>query len=158
MDKATFLETLRADRAEWEAVLAAIPQERMSTPGVAGDWSVKDVVAHMAWGEREMVGVLRMRALVGSELWNVSQDARNAAVFEENRQRALEDVLAEEPQVFQQLLALLEPLTDEDLLDSGRFAEMPAEWEPWQVIASNTYEHYRQHVPDLRAWLERQPG
>ena len=31
---------------------------------------------------------------------------------------------------------------DKDLMDPARFSGMPADWEPWQVIASNTYEHY----------------
>ena len=32
--------------------------------------------------------------------------------------------------------------------------EMPEEWEPWKVIASNSYEHYHQHIPGIRAWLD----
>jgi hypothetical protein len=30
---------------------------------------------------------------------------------------------------------------------------MPEDWEPWQVIAGNTYEHYQEHIPDIRDWL-----
>jgi hypothetical protein len=55
--------------------------------------------------------------------------------------------------VFDQLLAGMQSLAEEDLHDPLRFAEMPADWVPWQVIASNCYEHYRQHAPGLRDWM-----
>jgi uncharacterized protein (TIGR03083 family) len=155
MDRATFLATLRAGRAEWEALLAAIPIDRMTEPGAAGDWSVKDVVAHVVWSEREMLGVARAHALVGSELWRLSQDERNAVVYEENRQRALDVVLGEERQVYAQLVDALEALADEDFDDPSRFAQMPAEWRPWQVFAGSTYGHYEQHLPAMHAWLRQ---
>lgn len=155
MDKATFLETLRTKRAEWETLLAGVDEARMTQPGPAGEWSLKDIIAHVTWGEREMVGMLQARALVGSDLWNVSQDERNAAVFAQNRSRALPEVLAEAQQVHAQLLEALEGVTDEDLNDAGRFQHMPAAWIPWQVIAGNSYWHYDEHSPSIRAWLEQ---
>ncbi|TMC56864.1 MAG: ClbS/DfsB family four-helix bundle protein [Chloroflexota bacterium] len=57
MDKATFIEGLRNERAGWEALLAQVGKERMLEPGAAGAWSVKDIIAHIMWGEREMIGV-----------------------------------------------------------------------------------------------------
>src|SRR5687768_9949073 len=78
--KDRFLADLRTERAAWDALLAEIPIERMEEPNAIGDWTVKDVIAHVAWGEREMVGVLRQRALVGSELWNLDNETRNQAI------------------------------------------------------------------------------
>ena len=49
----------------------------------------------------------------------------------------------------------METLTDEDLLDASHFAEMPSNWKPWEVIASNTYEHYDDHLAELAAWQEK---
>ena len=128
----------------------------MTESGVVGEWSVKDVIAHITWHEREMVGVLRARALVGSDLWNLPLDQRNAAIFEQNRHRPLSDVLTEAQQIFPHLVELVQTLDDQDLIDPSRFAQMPADWQPWQVIASNSFEHYRAHIPDLRAWLNTQ--
>jgi len=154
MDKIRFLDTLLAERAEWDRVLSQIDVARMVVPRVAGEWSVKDVVAHVTWFEREMVGVLTAYALVGSDLWDLPGDERNRVIFEQNRQRPLDDVLTEARQVFDQLLAAVRPLSDEDLVDPGRFRDMPADWVPWQILAGNTYEHYRDHLPALRAWLK----
>jgi uncharacterized protein (TIGR03083 family) len=153
MTQAKFLETLKAARSEWEALLARVPKDRMSEPGADG-WSVKDILAHVAWYEREMLAVARARALAGSDLWNKSLEERNAAIYEENRHRPLAEVLAEAEAMYRQLAPELEALTDEDLMDARRFREMPAEWLPWQVLASNTYEHYQEHIPQIQAWLE----
>ncbi|MCC7355804.1 MAG: phosphoribosylanthranilate isomerase [Anaerolineae bacterium] len=155
MNKAQFLDNLQTERARWEALLAQVDKARLTEQGVAGEWSVKDVIAHVAWFEREMVGVLRQRALRGSDLWNVRQEQRNAVIFQENQYRPLADVLAEAREVYRQLLPLIEALTDEDLNDASRFAEMPAEWKPWQVLADNTYDHYRAHAPSIQTWLEK---
>jgi len=122
---------------------------------VAGEWSVKDIIAHMTWCEREALGILQARALGGSDLWNLPQDERNAAVFVENRDRPLHEVLTEAQQVYAQLLEAVQTLSDEDLNDPNRFRDMPTDWLPWQIIAGNSYEHYRQHTPSIRAWLNQ---
>jgi hypothetical protein len=155
MTLAAFLDSLRSGRAEWEALLAQIGADRMTQPGVEGDWSIKDIVAHVTWHEREMLGVLRARALVGSDLWNLSTDERNAAIFEQNKDRALDDVLEESRQIFPQLLELAAGLSAEELNDPRGFSEMPEEWSPWELVASNSYTHYPDHIASIRAWLDR---
>jgi len=149
MDKPTFLEKLRTSRARWEAALARLDQSQMETPGKAGPWSVKDIIAHLIWFEREMVGLLNARALVGSALWNLPQDERNAAIYAENRHRSLYQVLAEAPKVYRQMLAGVEGLSDEELNDPKRFINMPEDWVPWEILAQNSYEHYDAHLPDI---------
>ena len=155
MTRATFLDLVRNGRAEWDALIEQIDKARMTEPGVEGEWSLKDIIAHVTWYEREMVSVVQARALVGSDLWGLPLEARNAGVFAEILNRPLPEVLAETYTVFQQLMAGLQTLTDEDLNEASRFAEMPLEWKPWQVIASNTYEHYPDHIQPIWAWLEK---
>ena len=43
-------------------------------------------------------------------------------------------------------------LADEDLNDATRYKDMPKDWTPWEVVASNTFEHYSDHVAELRTW------
>ena len=155
MDKSEFMSLIRTERQRWEELLARVPPERMETPGVTGDWSVKDLIAHISWHEREMVGLVRARALVGSELWNLPLNERNAEIFEQHRQLSLQDVLAEANRVFPEIMEELEKLSDEDLNDPARFPGMPPDWQPWSVIASNTYEHYQDHILELREWLSQ---
>lgn len=153
MDKATFLEALHKGRKEWETLLTEVGEQRMLEPGATGEWSVKDVIAHIMWGEREMVGVCEAHALVGSELWQLTDDERNPIMVSWYRETPLQEVLTEEHQVYARLLAALQTLSDEDFNDPRRFREMPLEWQPWQVIAGCSFEHYRDHMPAIRAWL-----
>jgi uncharacterized damage-inducible protein DinB len=153
MDKAMFICTLKKARQEWETLLAQIGEEQMLQPGAAGKWSVKDVIAHVTWGEREIAPVMRTHVLAGSELWNLSDDERNEIVYQQNRDRSLHEIMNEERQAYADLLAAAQTLSDEDLNDSHRYKQMPEEWVPWQLYAGNTFKHYQDHMPSIREWL-----
>jgi hypothetical protein len=153
MDKATFIKTLEQSRAEWEALLAQVDEERMLQPGAARKWSVKDVIAHVTWGEREMVPIMRTHVLAGSELWNLSDDERNEVVYQQNRDRPLQEILQEEQQAYADLFEAAQALSDEDLNDPHRFKQMPEGWVPWQIIAGCSFKHYQDHIPSIREWL-----
>jgi uncharacterized damage-inducible protein DinB len=150
-----FWEELTRARAEYEAVLAQIPEDRMMEAGVQGDWSVKDVMAHVAWSEREMVGILKTGKFEGSDLWLLEQDDRNAKVYEENRGRDLEDVRDEAHQVYSELERLVERLSEDQLNDPSYFKGMPGDLTPWRILMGSTYKHYREHAEDLREWMNR---
>jgi hypothetical protein len=154
MQTAQVLSLIDNGHAHLDAALARISRERMSAPGAAGAWSAKDVVAHLTWSEREMVGVLRQRAMVGSGLWNLTQDERNAAVYAENHDRALDDVLAEGRDVFASLRAEIARLSDAEMADPALIAGMPGGLAPWQLLAGNTWKHYEEHLPGLQALAE----
>lgn len=149
MNKTEFVSRVKETHQEYATALAGLTEAQMLQPNTCGGWSVKDVIAHVAWHEREMAGVIRQRALVGSSLWSLPLEQRNAAIFAENRDRPLTEVLDEARRVFPEMLELLEGLTDEDLLDASHFREMPPDWIPWEVIASNTFEHYPDHTADI---------
>lgn len=153
--RAGFLDTLRSARSEWDDALAEVPRELMEERGVEGEWSIKDIVAHVSWHEREMVGVLRERALVGSDLWDLELHQRNAAIFAENRDRTLDDVLTDAGRTFRQLLREVEALSDDDLNDPARFRDLPPDWLPWKLIAENSYEHYPSHAASIQTWLQQ---
>ena len=147
------IEKVKHERATWEVLIEQIEQERFTQPGVAGSWSVKDIIAHITWHEREMVGLVKAHALVGSELWNLPTDERNAAIYDEISEQPLEQVLEESTQVSQQLIDMLPSLTDQDLTNPESFPGMPPDWQPWMIIAQNTYEHYQDHIPDIERWI-----
>ena len=161
MNSALFLEKLHKGRTDWDALLAQLPEEQLTIPGASGAWTVKDVIAHITWHEREMTGMLDGRTMAhGSGLWLLSTDERNAAVYVENKDRALAEVVEEAPKIYQEMLGLVATLTDKELHDASQFEHMPADWVPWKIIASNTYGHYQMHTPDIQAWAERKtrPG
>jgi hypothetical protein len=154
MNRCDLLAILRNERQAWEALLAEVAEHGMTEPGLAGHWTAKDIVAHITWYERETAIMIEKKALVGSDLWQLPQDERNVPIYEESKDRDLQDVLREAGNAFERLIAAIESLTEEELSDASHFREMPDEWEPWKVVASNSYEHYHQHIPGIRAWLD----
>jgi hypothetical protein len=46
--KTELLERMRAGREEWDALIAQIPDSARIEPALAGGWSVKDLIAHVA--------------------------------------------------------------------------------------------------------------
>ena len=150
---AQLTEMVRAERANWETVLKRVPRERLTEPGLPGGWSVKDVLAHMSWGMHEGIGMMRARKLGGSELWKLDDDGRNAIVVEQSRGRSLDEVLADYAGASTDYMKELAALSDDDLNDPARWAEMPPDWRPWRIIYDP--QHYEHHARDVRQWLER---
>lgn len=148
------IKMVKRERANWESLVQQIDQEKMTQPGVAGEWSLKDIIAHITWHEREMVGLIKAHALVGSELWNLPSDERNAAIYAEFKELPLDQVLKESNQAYKQLVEVLPSLSDQDLTNPDSFPNMPPDWQPWVIIAQNTYEHYQDHIDDLKRWME----
>ena len=72
-----FLNEVQTATREWDALLTQISPERMTLPGAAGEWSIKDIAVHVSWVENEMVGMLQARDLVESALREKTQDERN---------------------------------------------------------------------------------
>jgi hypothetical protein len=143
------LNKVRSSRSRFDALLATFTDEQMTQPGTEDDWSLKDVIAHISWHERQMVDMLRARSLeegVGSDLWELPLHERNWAIYDSNRDRSFEDVRSESRQVYAELVELLAGLSEEDLTNPAHYKDMPDDWEPWRLIASNTYEHYDDHA------------
>jgi uncharacterized protein (TIGR03083 family) len=145
------LATIRADRERFDRILDAIPRDQLTAPRLPGGWSVKDVLAHIAWGDREGIGVIRARALVGSELWEVSEDERNEAVVRESRSRSLDDLLAEYRAAFEDYAAAIGELSDDELNEPDRFSGLTERipgWRPWRVLYDPG--HYQDHGRTIR--------
>ncbi len=153
MQKSQLLARILSTRADLEACLGQIPEHLWEKANVCGEWTAKDVLAHITWHEREMIGVIQTRSLIGSALWDLPLDERNAAIQAEGKDRTAAEVRAEAPQVFQQLLQQIETLEQNELEDANRFVNMPADWLPWQLFSENTWEHYIDHTREINAWL-----
>ena len=52
---AQFLKTIQQARIEWNALIEPIGRSKMTQPGVADAWSLKDIIAHITLHERQMV-------------------------------------------------------------------------------------------------------
>ena len=159
--KEEFMREFYAARSEWDAMLAEVGTGRMLEPGVTDEgWTVKDVIAHNTWNEREVVEMLRTHSMntPGVDLWRLTQDERNRAIYEMYRDRPLSEVLADGRQVTEELERLLERASEDDLNDASRFDGMPEDWIPWDIIAGCTFRHYPEHVSDVNRWMATREG
>ena len=154
MDKAEFIQRVENDRSEWNDLLAQVDDESMLKPGIEGAWSTKDILAHVMWYEREMIGLLNSRSLVGSDLWELSLDERNAEIHKEIKDMSLDAVRKEAQSVFTALIHELNELPEDAYGDPAHFLNMPSEWKPWDVFSSNTFRHYREHTDSIRRLAE----
>jgi hypothetical protein len=55
MKKSELLTRLREAYQRWEAFLDQVGLARMDQPGVNGDWSMKDIIAHLTGWNRWLV-------------------------------------------------------------------------------------------------------
>ena len=154
MDKNELMNTLSETRFAFDSALADVAPSKMTGSRVVGEWSVKDVIAHVTWSINETVGMLEAKALVGSELWRLPEDQRNAAVYEDNRLRALDEVMAESQQAHRKLVDVIEEIPEQYLLHADWFAGLPGgEWPPCRVVQVNVSDHYVHHTKDIQDWL-----
>jgi len=149
---------LQDERTRWNALLAQIPAARMEEPGVEGDWSVKELVAHLTWYEQRVVEsaaqVMQTGTFTRPDREGLTMDEWNDRLAARSHTRPLGEVLSEANQVFAQLLAVV-AACPEDILNDPRRLGFPEDFVPWMAIANNSYAHYQEHEPALRAWIAR---
>jgi hypothetical protein len=155
--QAEVLANIQSGRAEWDAVLDRLEKADLLQP-IMGDWSARDIIAHITWGENEMLNLLQTRSmLTASPLWRLPLQERNRQMVEANRHQTPAEALAGSRSTYRQLWAELQKLDEADFTDPARFAGMPAEWQLWQLLHDNTWDHYAEHLPPLLAWLDQTP-
>ncbi|MDQ6643973.1 MAG: ClbS/DfsB family four-helix bundle protein [Chloroflexota bacterium] len=158
MDKANVLETMQAERAKLDGLLATLSTEQMCQIALEHEWSVKDVLAHIATWERRCVdwtqaGLRGERPDKPEKGYTWEElDKLNEKTFLGNRERSLDDVQADARLAYQQLLEQVHALSEDDITNPQRF--------PWTdgrglvpFIAANSYEHYQEHFEQIHKWL-----
>ena len=155
MTKHGLLEAIQKERATLEAALAGLTLEQMTAPGVMGEWSVKDILGHIAMWESRLVTLLYSieRGVAPKMLRSSDVDKVNAESYAEQRERPFDRVLADFHAVHAQLLKRLDKLEERDLSGPKRFEWM--EGEPLEkLVAADTFEHYAEHRPMIEAWRQ----
>lgn len=160
MTKTELVNGLQQENRQWQALLEQIGPAHMEQPGVAGHWSIKDIVAHLAGWRRRTVARLQAAQRGQGEPplpWPAhlqTDDEINEWIFESNHDRPLREVLDDSDRVFQQLVTAVEGLPDQVLAE-------PARYLPWwgggdSITARDFFAHFHdEHEADMRAWLAR---
>jgi uncharacterized protein (TIGR03083 family) len=145
------------EREAWRSLVQEVGPDRMEEPGPMGDWSFKDLAAHLlAWRERT---IARLEAAGGGPpateaFWPAhvadDDDSVNAWIHEQDRDRPAADVLRDVDQSYARMRAAIERLDEDVVVTPGRL--------PWLdgaslAQASHSSHFMNDHEPSVREWL-----
>ncbi len=164
MRKFELLNWLHEEKREWEAFLNQIDPEHIELPGVAGHWSIKDIIAHLnIWNLWLLARIKAAQRSMPqpSPPWPAhlqKEDEINAWIYERNHLRPVEEVLDESKQVLQQLLMVIDSLTDNVRIEVIK--EHHDFYLVWvgneRFLAGEYFDHFHDdHEREIRAWLAR---
>jgi hypothetical protein len=150
------------------AALNGLTETQMTVPQDAQGWTVKAHLIHLTCWERSVVfflqGQPRHQGLGVEEAVYLkgNEDEINAVIYQQHKDLPLGETLAELRSTHQQLLKVLEPLTDADLQRPYRhyLPEEPGEGDgppALNVIYGNSAHHFAEHLPWIAALVKRGP-
>ncbi len=143
-------------RADFLDALAAVDADLATVPGVMDDWSVRDLVVHVAfWADHASEALDLAVSGRGDEFaYSGDQtDGMNARVLAEGRSVSPSDALAREDASFSGMrdrVAALDPALLAHRLGNGDTVE--------DVIRYDGPNHYAEHTAHLRAWFGTDEG
>jgi hypothetical protein len=147
---AELLDLIRVERLALEESMAELSDEELSTPGVAGHWSAKDILTHVTWWESQTLKKLRGERTAHDRLGGEDNDAVIDIVNNEVYLEYREQPAAEVRSVFRSNLARVTgtlAIYEEDFVRANL-----------NFIAENTYRHYPEHAAQIREWAAREPA
>ncbi len=127
---------------------AGLSDPRLTEPGVTGDWSVKDILAHVTTWEREALTHLPLILAGGRPPRYVRYggiDAFNAKMTDEKRGLSLAEVLRQLDDTHRHLVDFVRRTPEAQSTRDTRFRRR---------LRLDTYGHYPQHARAIREWRE----
>ena len=154
--KAQLISRMRQGHQEFYNLLSRIPDERMDEIALYDNWSIKDFIAHIGWWEQ--TATERMAAILRGERPDLPHGSTplNAEVQKRYRSTPLNEVRVMESRSFSALEKQVEEASEDDIFSLDRF-EATSDYPHLDWIDDSTFEHYAEHLPDVRAWM-RQNG
>lgn len=152
MSKEKLLARMRAGHQEFYDVLARIPEERMNEIALYDAWTIKDFIAHIAsWQQNAADRTATLRR--GERPAQINVDTINAQVLARYRDTPLDEVRAMEAASFAALEQQVTEASEEELFDPNHFPGRKSSL--LSLIAGDSYDHYPEHLPDVRAWMQK---
>lgn len=141
-------EDARTERGALEQLLAKLTPEELTRPNVVGDWSAKDVLAHLIEWEQMVIkwyetGVKGKMPSVPSEEYNWGQLPQlNHAIYLKHRDASLEDIQRNFKASHKKIMKTIEAIPEKELFARGHYT-----WTRNNALAayfiSATGSHYR---------------
>ncbi|HET6650057.1 MAG TPA: DinB family protein [Candidatus Limnocylindria bacterium] len=145
------LSALDAARDDFHDALAGVDAELVTAPGVVGEWSVRDLVVHVAaWDEHGTAALeLATSGRGGDFAYSTADtDAENDRIEAEALRTSPSEALAREERAFTEFraaIAALDPAQLKLKLGNGDSVEA--------VIRYDGADHYAEHTEHIRDWF-----
>lgn len=146
-------DALRAGRDQFERTLARVPADQLESPGAAGTWSVKDVLAHLTMRQTRVVTMMFQVERGGKAQLIDAGQKQNEKDFADQKDRALERVLADFRAVHGQLIRRAAAV-GAPFFDARKHAALGGR-SLAQYVQEQTTAHEEAHRLEIEAWLER---
>jgi hypothetical protein len=146
------VDDLVAARTEFNEALGAVDPALLTTPGLIGEWSARELIAHVGyWAGHAVEGIQAAEEGRAGEFGagEPPVDEVNATVARVARETDLAAVRKREAASFDALverLRRMEPSLLSAALSDGTSLE--------QGLRDDGPDHYREHAADLRAWFD----
>lgn len=158
LNKTTILNKIETEYQAFEDLLAPLDGWQLTTPGVVGEGSIKDLLAHLTVRQKRLLLILQA-ALQGTDpaipvarSTDEEIECLHQQFYAAARARPLRDVWDAFRTTYLQVKQAVEALGEETLLDCQRFAWLDGVTLQ-RLIADNTYQHYEDHALAVYAWL-----
>lgn len=151
MNTQQLLDRLDGAWKDFEESYAGFSDADLLIPGVTGEWSVRDIIAHVTWWEEEALTHLPL-VLEGGRppRYSVKHggiDAFNAMMTEKRRHLSLADVLRQHDEVHSRLVDYVRRAPAELFARETRFRRR---------LRLDSYSHYPIHARAIREWRDHQ--
>jgi hypothetical protein len=146
MNKQQLLKRLETAWTALKQSYTGLPDAQLLEHGVMGDWSVKDILAHVTIWEEEALKYLPLiinREKPPRYVQYGGIDAFNAQMIEQKRGLALSDVLRQLDETHRRLIDYLQSVPEEHFTRETRFRHR---------LRLDTYSHYPLHARAIREW------
>jgi hypothetical protein len=146
VNRQQLVDRLEGEWRDFTASYAGLPEARLTEPGVMGDWSVKEIIAHVTTWEEEALKYLPVIAAGGATPRYAAVggiDAFNAQTSERKRTLSLDEVRAQQTDIHRRLIAYIEQVPEELFTRETRFRRR---------LRLDTYGHYPLHAAAIREW------
>jgi hypothetical protein len=161
--KQQLLAEIEEQRTALDQCLALVPARLMTKAGVThGGWSVKDILGHLVeWQQMNLnwcaAGQRGEKPAMPAPGYTLRDLPRlNQMIYRKHHRRPLRSVLEDYDSYHARILALIETLSDADLVTLGRFSWTGPSWTLSDYLRASTSAHYLWARTRIRRWLRAQ--
>ncbi len=150
MDRRQLLQRLDAAWEAFQESYAGLSDAQLMRPGVTGDWSVRDILAHVTTWEEEALTHLPLILAGGTPpRYSVKYggiDAFNARMTEQKASLSLAAVRRQMDETHRRLIDFVQRAPENQLGGESRFRRR---------LRLDAYGHYPQHAEAIRQWRRK---